>query len=768
MIQEVLRGITDMVRAKFFRILLTLVLGCLMVAQAEAVQRQLTNQEKYVLQRVAEGEWADLQEKFGEQENNRQLTALFLEDLLSGAHKDKVHRKGVRIKNAIITEDLDLRTAEVPFEVELLDCNFRGNVDFQDSHFAKNLRLDRCRFAQEAYFLKMTVDKSAYFTGAIFTGKVNFSGVNIGGAINMDFTKFESQQNAYFDSSKIKKSAYFLKAEFSGPVKFRRASVGEELNFGAISEGATFAQGADFTAAEIGSHFSLRDTSIMGRANFIGVKVGSNFYLTKAKFTGPAEFTGTEVKGDLMAQKTQFLGPGDFATDPTKDYAAIFPDMKVGHVANFEEAVFQGVVNLSRVDVGLELRADKAQFAGPEKPVNAFGLKVKSIVFFQDVVFQGPVDFSGANIGGQFNASGAEFQSTSMANFSGMKIGELAQFTDSKFFGPVSFEGSHIGGKLVADVKGTIFTGGVFHNKVDLNDAVLSDLTIKGPAKTPQERAISERLLISELNLERTVVQLDLTLENVVIGTLRAWNLKEEGHTKLDHVVIENLVDLRDSRFSSLEISKVTWPTPGKQKVLLGGMKYEFIEIGHEPTSWWQAWGNWYRARDPLLNLIEHSRYDQRNYLRLEEFFKRTAQTDLADQTYIAMKRQELFPQQWYGWLNPVLYFKLIFWDLPVGYGRKPLRIFLFAFPFLLLGAWLFDVRQVKGVTWPLKNKFRLLIGRLVLSLDIFTPSLLNLGLEKTWQQKLSDGESIYLFFHRLAGRVFLAVFFFGVWSYFK
>ena len=189
MIQEVLRGITDMVRAKFFRILLTLVLGCLMVSQTEAVQRQLTNQEKYVLQRVAEGEWADLQEKFGEQENNRQLTALFLEDLLSGAHKDKVHRKGVRIKNAIITEDLDLRTAEVPFEVELLDCNFRGNVDFQDSHFAKNLRLDRCRFAQEAYFLKMTVDKSAYFTGAIFTGKVNFSGVNIGGAINMDFTK---------------------------------------------------------------------------------------------------------------------------------------------------------------------------------------------------------------------------------------------------------------------------------------------------------------------------------------------------------------------------------------------------------------------------------------------------------------------------------------------------------------------------------------------------------------------------------------------------
>jgi hypothetical protein len=132
------------------------------------------------------------------------------------------------------------------------------------------------------------------------------------------------------------------------------------------------------------------------------------------------------------------------------------------------------------------------------------------------------------------------------------------------------------------------------------------------------------------------------------------------------------------------------------------------------------------------------------------------------------MKRQELFPQHWYGWLNPVFYFKFLFWDLPVGYGRQPLRIFWFVLPFIVVGAWLFDVRQVKGVTWPLKNKFRLLIGRLVLSLDMFTPSLLNLGLEKTWHQNLSEGGSIYLFFHRLAGRVFLAVFFFGVWSYFK
>jgi hypothetical protein len=217
-----------------------------------------------------------------------------------------------------------------------------------------------------------------------------------------------------------------------------------------------------------------------------------------------------------------------------------------------------------------------------------------------------------------------------------------------------------------------------------------------------------------------------------------------------------------------LNISGVTLPTPGKKNVLFGGMKYEFIEIDQKPYPWWQAWVNWFWTRDPLLDLIENSRYDQRNYLRLQEFFERTARTDLADQVYIAMKRQELFPQQWYGWLNPVLYFKLTFWDLPVGYGRKPLRIFLFALPFILVGAWLFDVRQVKGVTWPLKNKFRLFIGRLVLSLDVFTPSLLNLGLEKTWHQHLSEGESIYLFFHHLAGRVFLAVFFFGVWSYFK
>jgi uncharacterized protein YjbI with pentapeptide repeats len=779
-----------MIRAKFFLIFCILALGCLLATQAEAAKPQLTKQEKYVLQQVVAGEMADLKAKFGEKEENRHLSAGFLEDLLSGAHKVKVHRKGVKINNAIISERLDLRSAEVPFEVELINCDFRDDVDFQDSRFAKNLRLDKCRFDKEAYFLKMTVGKSAYFTGAIFKGKVNFNGINIGESINMDFTKFKSKKNAYFDSSKIGKSAYFMKAEFSGPLKFRRAFVGEELNFGAVHEGTTFQQGVDFTASAIGFHFAMRDTTINGPAKFVGVKVGSDFYLTKteisgpakfvgikvgsdlnleeAKFLGPAEFTGADIKRDLLAQKTRFLGPGDSRTDPKNDYAAIFPDMKVGHVAYFQKAVFQGEVNFSRFDVGLELKADEAKFESQEKPVNAFGLKVSSIASFQDVVFQGPVDFSGADIGGQFNASGAEFQSRSLTNFRSMKVGELAQFTDARFHGPVSFEGSRIGGKLVAEVKGTVFTGGVFHDKVDLNDAVLSDLTIKGPAGTPKGKIIAERLRISELNLERTVVQLGLTLEHVIIGNLRAWNLKERGHTRLERVVIENQADLRDSRFSQLHISRVTWPTPGKKNVLLGGMRYEFIEIDQKPYPWWQTWGNWFRVRDPLLDLIENSRYDQRNYIRLQEFFERTAQTDLADQVYIAMKRQELWPQHWYGWLNPVFYFKYLFWDLPVGYGRQPLRIFLFALPFILVGAWLFDVRQVKGVTWPLKNKVRLLIGRLVLSLDVFTPSLLNLGLEKTWHQKLSEGGSIYLFFHRMAGRVFLAVFFFGVWSYFK
>ncbi len=62
---------------------------------------------------MAKGEIADLKQEFGEAEADRRLRARFLEELLTGELQGvKVHRRGVRISNAVIDEPLDLENAE--------------------------------------------------------------------------------------------------------------------------------------------------------------------------------------------------------------------------------------------------------------------------------------------------------------------------------------------------------------------------------------------------------------------------------------------------------------------------------------------------------------------------------------------------------------------------------------------------------------------------------------------------------------------------------
>ena len=74
----------------------------------------LTRQEQFVLRQVATGEIADLKKEFGEAEADRRLRARFLEELLTGELQGvKIHRQGMKIRNAVIEEPLDLEDAEV-------------------------------------------------------------------------------------------------------------------------------------------------------------------------------------------------------------------------------------------------------------------------------------------------------------------------------------------------------------------------------------------------------------------------------------------------------------------------------------------------------------------------------------------------------------------------------------------------------------------------------------------------------------------------------
>src|SRR5436189_4811197 len=84
--------------------------------------------EKFVHAQVRAGKPDDLGSQFAD-ETNRVLRGAFLEALLTQS-RTNVHRNGVSIQHAVILDPLDLRNAEVPEEISLVECRFVGAADF--------------------------------------------------------------------------------------------------------------------------------------------------------------------------------------------------------------------------------------------------------------------------------------------------------------------------------------------------------------------------------------------------------------------------------------------------------------------------------------------------------------------------------------------------------------------------------------------------------------------------------------------------------------
>jgi uncharacterized protein YjbI with pentapeptide repeats len=703
---------------------------------------KLNRAEEQILQKVSDGKEADLKESGVKSE----ITARFVEALLTGEFKRlNIHRHGVNIKNAKILipldDKLDLKLAKIPFEVKFTNCDFIGPVDFEDSQFDNNLSMEGCSFSKKANFIKMVVQKSAYFRGAVFLEKADFGSVKIGISLNMDSIIFCSTAN--FTNITIKENAYFGEhAVFLGPVGFSRAHVGGLLDFGAVSEGSVMVEGLDCTDLTVGATLALRDTTV----------------------TGPAKFGRADIKGDLKFEKSKFLDSESYAS---------FPGAKVGHIANFEDAVFHGPVDFDGFEVGLELKANNARFAYQgtgeisKTGLTASGLKVDTIAYFEKAEFQGPVNFSGADIGGIFNATGAKFNSKTPADFSGMKVGQLAQFTNVEFHGPVLFSGLRVGGKLIANVKeettGTKFIGVVFRdNEVSFEDAHLTDLKLQGTAATP--------LRVSNLNLTRLHVDKDLSLEYVFVSDLEAGSLQVDGLTSFKDIEITRKIDFRYSKFGILELKWKDENGPPQEEDLIrlkdGTEKKEKNEDKKEDKLVLD--GMVYNGLLPLdkknrakwIKLINHSKLDTGNYKRMESYFLNMGYESAADQVFMEMKRREL-EESW----APMRWCTKLFWGMLAGYGRKPHYAFIASLFVILFGAFFYSPMMLKEDIYEkwrgwleTDQRYKSWIIRLIFSLDQFLPAV-NLGLAGELDlKKVTFGKLIYFHIHKILGWILILI----------
>ncbi len=344
---------------KYFFVLVLLTLNGLFPALAKAAVQSHTPQEKWVLKQVEAGENADLKARFGEKEENRQLSARFLEDLLTVAFK--VHRRGIRIFHAVINEPLDLENAEVLHSVFFVSCIFKKDLNFRDSRFARHLLLSFCQLHQKANFHRVKVVLNLLCKKTVFFGPVDFRFADIGGQFIAQEAQFlHDKEKAKFSDIKVGDSAFIDKAIFKGP--------------------------ANFGGANIGGQYSAREAHFLHEkeaAIFNGMKVGLDAFINKAIFKGSVDFSGADIGRQFAAMESQFLHEKE---------AANFNAMKVGQSAFFDRTIFKGPVVFGTADIGQQFNTKEAQFLNKKETANFNGMKVQG-AFFDLATFKGPVDF---------------------------------------------------------------------------------------------------------------------------------------------------------------------------------------------------------------------------------------------------------------------------------------------------------------------------------------------------------------------------------------
>jgi hypothetical protein len=251
-----------------------------------------TAAETWVLQQVAAGLTADLEERFGEDPKGRTLRGRFLEALLTGELPGfKPHRHGVSIKNAVIADYLDLRSAAVAQAVELHACRFQVGLDGSYSHFKKALSLDKSEVVGWANFNGLKVDSDASFNDTAFHNGLFMQGAEVAGRFSAQGARFTHQD-----------------------------------------------LGAMWANLQVGSDLDLMNAAFQGHAFFSRIRVKGNFSIFKASFSRSVFFDGAEISGDFTAMEARFQ---------EKTAPAYFTNLKVGGRGFFSNLTAPGGVSMA-------------------------------------------------------------------------------------------------------------------------------------------------------------------------------------------------------------------------------------------------------------------------------------------------------------------------------------------------------------------------------------------------------------------------------------
>ncbi len=350
------------------------------------------------------------------------------------------------------------------------------------------------------------------------------------------------------------------------------------------------------------------------------------------------------------------------------DLASQFPEEtnRVLRATFLEALLTQGGTNIHRYGIAIQ----HALIPDPLDLRNAEVMHETSLI---DCHFSRPVDFSNAVFEKGFSLAGSTFDGS--VNFSSIKVGRIAALDRASFDGEVNATRMEVTGVLTA--RETRFTSTAslvdFTSLIAGGDAFFNRALFAG-AITFQSVHIAEnwRLDGAHFTNPKTVVK----FEDVKVGAAASFvDCRFAGY-----------VSFKDARFTSLDLSRITWPAVRDDHpwLWLNGMTYTRITGGSERDSC-----------QNIFNLVQRtargSAYSADVFTHLEDYYRKLGYTGPANDFFRAQKqreREEVLQGLAWAWS--------FFLDQFVGYGRSPERAIFWSVIIVAIGCAMFQPHRME------------------------------------------------------------------------
>ncbi|WP_249124339.1 oxidoreductase [Saccharopolyspora erythraea] len=642
----------------------------------------------------------------------------------------------IPIENAVITGQVDLRAAELPYLLEFVHCRFEHAPDLRQTRLA-GLVLWHCRFPGiNARNLSVTNDTVLRNCNSI-GGIVDIADADLGGSLVLNDSELRNPgaRAVYGDRLSVGGALLGIRLQVAGEIRIPGAKVGGNLTLsgGALRNRGRYALNG--TGIQIGGSLRL-DVDPLTRRPFT---VAGKIFLPSAHISGDLRMRDAVLEPGVSPPRRGESKYDDPTSTLIADRSEVRGDVQLdqgfrsGGTIRMVSATVGGDLRMSgaQIDLGW-LRSPRASVEEPLRAVHIDGTQVLGNLEATKVEFRGQFRMTDVRVGGSFQVNKAKLDGprTDVLLASRVVVGSNLDARDADITGSMQLQGAQVGANL--DLRSAYLTKPAWHRhrmaykaSLDLRAARIErDLVCaEGSRKFRAEGTVQ---------LRRATIGRQLNFWGCVLGdgtsttAINAFGVVTQELTLFPSEPPRGRVTLRQAQCELLADNAELWDATG-------GVDVEDFSYENFTTPFEIADHDRVEERLAWLRATTGGKYQPGPYDQLANVFRGNGNEEHAVTVLIEkqLRRYQAIAKA----TRPAFRWTVRLWSLlqriTVSYGYRPLRALAWLLLFGVVGTVWFSFHELV----PINQDDHPVWNPLLYTVDQLVP-IINLGHDGMWQAR--------------------------------